>query len=102
MKLHLTLDLSSSRPVNFKRATFVFVKTIGHEKTLFIVVLQFLLNGDKILPMVTLKLKMIPKSAIFPKCVVVRTHPNGCIDEKITNEWLNKIQYAKKVFEHLR
>ena len=56
----------------------VFVRTTGHEKTHFTVVLCCMANGSKLPPMVILKRKTIPKKwGKNPSGVVVHYHQKG-------------------------
>ena len=68
----------------------VFVRTTGHEKAHFTVVLSFLANGKKLNPMVIFKRKLMPKED-FPKGIIVHVNPKGWMDEEGCKIWLRKV-----------
>lgn len=63
----VTFDLPSNTTVNSKGASSVLIRTTGHEKTRFTVVLSCLANGDKLTFMVIFKQKTLPKSPFSRK-----------------------------------
>ena len=69
-------DMPTSKTVDSVGAKTVLLKTTGHEKTRFTVVLACLADGTKLKPMVIFKRKTMPKDN-FPAGVVVHNHPKG-------------------------
>ena len=68
----------------------ILVKTTGHEKSRFTVVLACLANGVGLKPMVIFKRKTQPKGN-FPAGVVVHNQPKGWMDESGVLLWTNKV-----------
>lgn len=83
-------DMLGSTTVDFKGAKTITVKSTGHEKSRFTVVLSCLANGVKLTPMVIFKRKTLPKLK-FPPGILVHVQENGWIDEDGVRLWLNKI-----------
>ena len=67
------------------------MKTTGHERTHFTVVLACIANGFKVKPMVIFKRKRIPKGEKIPAGVLVHCHPKGWMDEDGILLWLEKV-----------
>ena len=67
------------------------VRTTGHEKTHFTVVLSCMANGIKLKPDVIFKCKTLPKGAKFPSGVIVQAHPKGSMDNDRTKDWLRRV-----------
>ena len=78
MPMHF--DMPGNTTVNKVGSKIVSVKTTGHERQHFTVVLACQAHGKKICPMVIFKRKNMPKET-FPPGVVVKVHPKGWIDE---------------------
>ena len=72
-------DMPNARTVNQCGAKTVLVKTTGHEKSRFTVVLTCMADGTKLKPMVMFKRKTMPKGN-FAAGVVIHVHPNGWMD----------------------
>ena len=66
----LTFDVPSNRTVDQKGVKTVSIKTSGHEKTHYTVVLACCANGTKLPPMLIFKRKTLPKESL-PRGVVV-------------------------------
>uniref|UniRef100_H3AKT5 Brinker DNA-binding domain-containing protein n=1 Tax=Latimeria chalumnae TaxID=7897 RepID=H3AKT5_LATCH len=79
----MTFDLPCNRTVNPFGSKAVLVKTTGHEKIHFTVVLTCLADGSKLKPLIIFKCKTLSK-------VLVRLHPKGWMDEE-GNTWLKKV-----------
>ena len=69
-------DMPGNTTVDKVGSKTVSVKTTGHERQHFTVVLACQANGKKIRPLVIFKRKNIPKET-FPPGVVVKVHPKG-------------------------
>uniref|UniRef100_A0A674I2H4 DDE-1 domain-containing protein n=1 Tax=Terrapene triunguis TaxID=2587831 RepID=A0A674I2H4_9SAUR len=87
----MTFDLPSNRTVTGVGEKTVLIKTSGHEKIHFTVVLSCLANGSKLPPVVVFKRKTLPKNMKFPAGVIVCAHEKGWMDESETIEWLEKV-----------
>lgn len=87
----LCFDLPANETVETKGAKTVLIKTTGHEKLRFTVVLCCLANGTRLPPVIIFKRKTLPKRAKFPSGVIVWAHPKGWMDEQGTLEWLDKV-----------
>ena len=83
-------DMPPSKTVDSVGAKTVLLKTTGHEKTRFTVVLACLADGTKLKPMVIFKRKTMPKDN-FPAGVVVHNHPKGWMDESGVKIWIAKV-----------
>ena len=87
----MTFDIPGNRTVHSSGAKTVLVKTTGHEKTHFTVVLACMAGGTKLKPTVIFKRKTLPKGAKFPVGVIVRSHVKGWMHEDGMKEWLQKV-----------
>ena len=87
-------DMPTSKTVDSVGAKTVLLKTTGHEKTRFTVVLACLADGTKLKPMVIFKRKTMPKDN-FPAGVVVHNHPKGWMDESGVKIWIEKVWQAR-------
>ena len=87
-------DMPTSKTVDSVGAKTVLLKTTGHEKTRFTVVLACLADGTKLKPMVIFKQKTMPKDN-FPAGVVVHNHPKGWMDESGVKIWIKKVWRAR-------
>jgi len=87
----MQFDLPGTMTVNGKGQKTIFVKTTGHEKTHFTVVLACMADGTKLKPMIIFKRKTLPKNAKFPSDVIVRSHPKGWMDEQGVKIWLSNV-----------
>lgn len=89
-------DLPSNYTVDSKGAKTVFIKTTGHEKCRFTVVLSCLADGTRLPPTVIFKRKTLPKGAKFPSNIIVRANEKGWMDERGTLGWLEKVWNHRK------
>src|SRR6218665_1265677 len=87
----MTFDLPSNRTVDSSGAKTILVKTTGHEKTHFTVVLACMADGKKLKPVVIFKRKTLPKGVKFTPGVIVQAHPKGWMDEAGTQQWLRQV-----------
>lgn len=86
----LTFDIPLTHTVEKKGTSTVSIRTTGHEKSSFTVVLGCLGNGQKLPPMVIFKRKTVPKEA-FPAGVVVKSNQKGWMDEEKMKEWVSEV-----------
>ena len=91
----MTFDLPSNRTVSAVGEKTVLIKTTGHEKSRFTVVVACMADGSKLPPVVIFKRKTLPKTMKFPAGVIVRAHPKGWMDESGTIDWLEKVWNRK-------
>lgn len=90
----LTFDIPINRCVDEKGVKSVNIRTTGHEKSSFTVVLACCANGYKLPPMIIFKRKTKPKG-IFPSTVVIMQNVKGWMDEGMMGEWLQRC-YSKR------
>ena len=86
----VTFDMPSSRTVEVQGVKSVPMRTSGHEKTRFTVVLACLADGTKLMPMVIFRRKTLPKGE-FPAGLVVKCQPKGWMDESLMKEWIKQV-----------
>jgi len=87
----MTFDLPSTRTVNAVGERTIMIKTTGHERTHFTVVLSCMADGTKLKPVVIFKRMTLPKTFRPPKGVLVKAHPKGWMDEEGTKDWLKTV-----------
>jgi len=87
----MSFDLPRNRTVDKVGAKTVQVRTTGHERTNFTLVLACMADGTKLKPMVIFKRKTIPKGEKIPSGLIVHCHPKGWMDEAGVLLWLNKV-----------
>ena len=63
-EVSFTFDVPSSRTIDQKGVKTVTIKTSGHEKTHYTVVLACCANGTKLPPMLIFKKKTLPKESL--------------------------------------
>ncbi|CAI5766530.1 pogo transposable element with KRAB domain [Podarcis lilfordi] len=86
----LTFDVPSNRTVDLKGAKTIAMKTSGHEKTHYMVVLSSCADSTKLPPMLIFKRKTFPKEEI-PRGVVVHVHEKGWMDKNGMRVWVEKV-----------
>ena len=91
----MQFDMPGNRTVYARCEKTVFVKTTGHEKTHFTLVLCCMADGTKLKPMVIFKRKTMPKEK-FPSGVLVHVHEKGWMDEAGTKKWLDEVWGRRK------
>lgn len=91
----LTFDVPSNRTVDSKGTKSVTIKTTGHEKTHYTVVLTCCADGSKLTPMLIFKRKTLPKDKI-PPGIVIHVQDKGWMDEMGMKLWLRRIWANRK------
>ncbi|GFW10555.1 pogo transposable element with KRAB domain [Trichonephila clavipes] len=86
----VTFDMIGNKTIDLKGTKMIHIKTTGHEKFHFTVVLFRLADGTKLNPMVIFKSKKVPKSN-FPKGVFIHVHEKGWMDENGVKLWIKNI-----------
>ncbi len=79
-KTPIIFDLLSNITINEIGVKTISIRTTGHEKTNFTVVLTCMADGTKLLPIVIFKLKKILKGNFSPE-VIVHANPTGWMNE---------------------
>ncbi|KAG7166740.1 Pogo transposable element-like 1 [Homarus americanus] len=92
----MNFDMISNRTVEAKGSKIILVKTTGHEKARFTVVLSCMTDGTKLKSMIIFKRKTMPKVK-FPAGVYryVHVHENGWMGEEV-RLWLEHIWSRRK------
>lgn len=90
----LTFDIPMNRTIESKGASSVNIRTTGHEKASFTVVLACTASGKKLPPMVIFKRKTAIKDKL-PPGVVVHQNEKGWMDNEVMDLWLNRC-YVKR------
>ena len=98
----MTFDLPGNRTVNQIGVKTVMVRTTGHEKTHFTVVLSCMANVVKLKPVVIFKHKTLPKGAKFQSGVIVQAHPKGWMDNDGTKDWLRRMWNTRPGVMHAK
>ena len=86
----MCFDMPSNQTLHQKGDKTVLIKTTGHEKTHFTVVLCCTADGAKLPPMIIFKRKTPPKDK-FPCGVIIHQHPKGWMDEEGIIKWINQV-----------
>jgi hypothetical protein len=86
----VTFDVPSNRTVDNKGSKTITIKTSGHEKTHYTVVLSCCTDGTKLPPMIKLKRKTVPKDKI-PQRIVLHVQEKGWMDANGMKMWLEKV-----------
>ena len=86
----LNFDMPSSSTVNKIGEKSILIKTTGHEKTHFTVVLTCMADGTKLPPMVIFKRKLMPKQK-FPSGIVLHVQEKGWMNDEGCIIWLKRI-----------
>lgn len=85
----LTFDIPMTRSVEKKGASSVTIRTTGHEKSHFTVVLACCASGKKLPPMIIFKRKTRPNEK-FPNGVIIENNVKGWMDTDMMKKWLSK------------
>ena len=86
----ICFDMPSNQTLHKKGDKTVLIKTTGHEKTHFTVVLSCTADGSKLPPMIIFKRKKPPKDK-FPSGVIIHQHPKGWMDKAGVIKWINMV-----------
>ena len=70
------------------------IKTTGHEKSSFTLVLACTASGQNFPPMIIFKRKTVPKEK-FPPGIIVRGNKKGWMTEDMMKDWINTV-YVKR------
>jgi hypothetical protein len=83
-------DMPTAKTISKRGEKTVLIRTTGHEKSRFTVVLTCMADGVKLKPMIIFKRKTMPKEK-FPPDVVIHCHPKGWMDEEGLKVWIKKV-----------
>ena len=84
-------DLPSNQTYDMQGVKTVRMRTTGHEKLRFSVVLTALANGTKLMPMLIFRnLKNVPKGN-FPKNCHIAVSKGGCMTTDLMTQWMDKV-----------
>ena len=86
----MSFDLPSNTTIDERGARSVSIRTTGHERTNFTVVLTCMADGTKLPPLIIFKLKKIPKGNFSPE-VIVRANPTGWMNESEMLYWIENV-----------
>ena len=86
----VAFDLPSSYTLEKRGSSTINIKTTGHERSTFTVILGCMANGFKLPPVVIFKLKNIPRGT-FPDGIFVRTNEKGWVNENEMIWWVENI-----------
>ena len=85
----LTFDMPMNRTVDKKGSSTISIKTTGHEKASFTLVLSVTAAGTKLPPMIIFKRKTQPKEK-FPKGIVIHVNEKGWMDKDMMSKWIKE------------
>ncbi len=86
----MTFDLPSNTTVDEMGIRTVSIRTTGHKKTNFTVVLTCMADSTKLPPVVIFKLKNVPWGN-FPPEIIVRANPTGWMNENEMLYWIENV-----------
>ena len=86
----VTFDLPSSYTLEKRGSSTINIKTTGHERSTFTVILGCMADGTKLPPVVIFKLKNVPRET-FPDGIFVRTNEKGWVNENEMNWWVENV-----------
>jgi hypothetical protein len=93
----LTIDLPGNLTIDECGTRTVNIRTTGHERSHFTVVLTCMADGMKLPPLIIFKLKNVPR-ANFPSDVFVRANPSGWMNEIEMAWWIDNIWTMRAPF----
>ena len=85
----MSFNMPYSSTVNCAGEKTICIKTTGHEKTNFTIVLGCMVDGTKLKPMLIFKRKTMPKEK-FPPGIIISVQPKGWMDESGVQQWITK------------
>ena len=77
----LSFNLLSSTTLEVRRSKTISIRSTGHEKNCFTVILACIANGTKLEPVIIFKLKNIPRET-FPDEIKIRVNEKGWVNEE--------------------
>jgi hypothetical protein len=86
----MSFDLPNNTTIDERGARSISIRTTGHEKTNFTVVLTCMADGTKLPPIIIFKLKKVPKGS-FPPGVIIRANQTGWMNENEMLFWIENV-----------
>ena len=86
----LAFDMPSPVTLEKRGAKTVSIRTTGHEKACFTVILGCLADGTKLPPVCIFKLKNVPRE-VFPPGVIIRVNEKGWCNELVMHDWIDNV-----------
>ena len=90
-------DLPSNTTVNKKGEKTISIRTTGHERTSFTVILGCMADGTKLPAMCIFKVKKIPKEK-FPDGIHIRANEKGWVNESEMLWWIERVWTSRNPF----
>jgi hypothetical protein len=87
-------DLPSNTTIHNKGEKTVSIRTTGHERTSFTVILGCMADGTKLPAVCIFKLKKIPKEK-FPDGIYVRVNEKGWVNENEMLWWIERVWISR-------
>ncbi len=97
----LWFDLPSNTTIDHKGAKTVSIRTTGHERSSFTVILGCMTDGTKLPAVCIFKLKNIPKEN-FPYGIYIRANEKGWANEKEILWWIETVWTSRNPFSNSR
>ncbi|GET50680.1 pogo transposable element with KRAB domain [Rhizophagus irregularis DAOM 181602=DAOM 197198] len=94
-------DLPSNTTINQKGAKTVSIRTTGHERSSFTVILACMADGTKLPAVCIFKLKNIPKEN-FPHGIYIRANEKGWVNEQEMLWWVENVWTSRNRFGNPR
>jgi transposase-like protein len=92
----VAFDLPNSYTLEKRGSNTINIKTTGHERSTFTVVLGCMADGSKLPPVVIFKLKNIPRET-FPNGIFVRVNAKGWVNEDEMIWWVENVWSRRTV-----
>jgi hypothetical protein len=89
-KIPIAFDLPNSYTLEKCGSNTINIKTTGHERSTFTVILGCITNGSILPPVVIFKLKNIPWET-FPNGIFVRVNAKGWVNENEMIWWIENV-----------
>lgn len=86
----VAFDLPYSTTLDHRGTSTVNIRTTGHEKTNFTVILACMADGTKLPPVCIFKLKKMPRE-LFPQGVYIRVNEKGWCNEEEMLWWIENV-----------
>ena len=94
-------DLPSNTTINKKGEKTISIRTTGHERTSFTVILGCMADGTKLPAVCIFKVKKIPKEK-FPDGIHIRANEKGWVNESEMLWWIERVWTSRNPFGNSR
>ena len=85
----LTFDMPADSAIDFSSISSISIKTTGHEKNRFTVMLACMADSTKLKPYIIFKRKTAPKNVEFLTGIVVKFQQKGWMDDALFRDWID-------------